>query len=237
MTWLDDRLSDDAVASPQIGDEPFSCFANQVSGVVVGSLACRFALFAGLAAAGISSTVLESVNVSQDRSVAADAPALFRRVDNADTTRPLSGEETHVRTPRGSCRMSLRIVIATVVVLGLAAAAWFYRSSAPLAGAAKAVGISTESSTPPTGPSLKAAGVHKCVGPEGTSYIAGACPRGTRETVANGGTMTVKSFPKPAPSPSSLASSVLGGPLLKPVDPEERDRLRDKAIEDAANRR
>jgi hypothetical protein len=24
MTWLDDRLRDDAVASPQIGDDPFS---------------------------------------------------------------------------------------------------------------------------------------------------------------------------------------------------------------------
>ncbi|MDP9126450.1 MAG: hypothetical protein M3N82_17935 [Pseudomonadota bacterium] len=133
--------------------------------------------------------------------------------------------------------MSLRIVIATVVALGLAAAAWFYRSSAPLAGAARAVGISTESSTAPTGPTLKAAGVHKCVGPEGTSYIDGACPRGTREAAANGGTMTVTSFPKPARSPSALASSVLGGSIVKPMDPEERDRLREKAIDDAANRR
>ena len=132
--------------------------------------------------------------------------------------------------------MSLRIVIATVVVLGLAAAAWFYRSSAPLAGAAKAIGISTESSTPLTGPTLKAAGVHKCVGPEGTSYIDGACPRGTREAVANGGTMTVTSFAKPIPFPMA-ASGVLGGALVKPMDPEERDRLRDKAIDDAANRR
>jgi hypothetical protein len=169
--------------------------------------------------------------------LAADVPALFRRVDNADTTRLLSGEENHVRTPSGSCRVSLRIVIAAVVALGLAAAAWFYRSSGPLAGVAKAVGISTDGSTPLTGPTLKAAGVRKCVGAGGTSYIDGACPRGTREAAANGGTMTVTSFPKPVPSPSALASSVLGGALVKPMDPEERDRLRDKAIDDAANRR
>jgi hypothetical protein len=132
--------------------------------------------------------------------------------------------------------MSLRIVIAAVVALGLAAAAWFYRSSAPVARAARAIGVSTESSTPLTAPTLKAAGVHKCVGPEGTSYVDSACPRGTREVVANGGTMTVTSFPKQAPSPSALASSVLGGPLIKPMDPEERDRLREKVIDDAANR-
>ena len=129
--------------------------------------------------------------------------------------------------------MNLRIVIAAVVALGLAAAGWFYRGSPPVAGAARALGISTESSTPLTGPTLKAAGVHKCVGPEGTSYIGGACPHGTREAVASGGTMTVTSFPKPVPPPMALAS----GPLIKPMDPEGRDRLRDKAIDDAANRR
>ena len=133
--------------------------------------------------------------------------------------------------------MSLRIVIAAVVALGLAAAAWFYRGSAPMASAARAVGVSTESATLLTGATLKAAGVHKCVGAGGTSYVDGPCPRATREAAADGGTMTVASFPKPVLPPSALASSVLGGPLVKPLDPEERDRLRDKAIEDAANRR
>ena len=129
--------------------------------------------------------------------------------------------------------MNLKIVIATVVALGLAAAGWFYRSTPTIAGAVRAVGLPVESTTPLTAPTLKAAGVHKCVGSAGTSYVDGPCPQGTHEVAANGGTMTVTSFPKPAAAP---ASSILGGPLLKPMDPAERDRLRDKAIEDAANR-
>jgi len=130
--------------------------------------------------------------------------------------------------------MSLRIVIAAVVALGLAAAAWFYRGAAPVANAMRAVVLPGENSAPQTAPALQAAGVHKCVGAHGTAYIDGPCPAGSHEVAANGGTMTVTSFPKPVPAP---ASSVLGGPLVKPMDPDERDRLRDKAIEDATNRR
>jgi len=128
----------------------------------------------------------------------------------------------------------LRLVIAAVVVLGLAAAAWYWRASAPIAGAARVIGVQPESTTPDAAATFKAAGVHKCVGAHGTSYSDGPCPAGTREVAASGGTVTVTSFPKPAPAPSS---SALGGPIVKPMDPDERDRLRDKAIEDAANRR
>ncbi len=131
----------------------------------------------------------------------------------------------------------LKLVIATVVALGLGLASWFYRGSAPVASAARAIGVQVESTTPETGATLRAAGVHKCVGAHGTAYVDGPCPAGSREVAAHGGTMTVTSFPKPAPTPASLASAVLGGAVLKPMDPEERDRLRDKAIEDAANRR
>jgi len=124
-------------------------------------------------------------------------------------------------------------VVAAAVVVGLAAAGWFCRGAAPLAGVARAV-LPADGSQPP---SLQAAGVHKCVGNGATSYIDGPCPAGTREAAATHGTMTVTAFPRPAPTPSALASSVLGGPIVKPMDPDERDRLRDKAIEDAANRR
>ena len=127
--------------------------------------------------------------------------------------------------------MRLAWVVAAVVVAALAAAGWYYRGSAPLAGAARAV-LPADGSQPP---SLRAAGVHKCVGTGSTSYIDGPCPAGTREVAATHGTMTVTSFPRTAPS--ALASPVAGGPIVKPMDPDERDRLRDKAIEDAANRR
>ena len=130
--------------------------------------------------------------------------------------------------------MNLRIFIAAVVAIGLAAAAWFYRGSAPLAGAARAVGLPADDSLPP---SLQAAGVHKCVGSGGTRYLDGPCPAGTRDVETTHGAMTAMSFPKAAAAPSAFASSVLGGPVVKPIDPEERDRLRDRAVEDAANRR
>ncbi len=131
--------------------------------------------------------------------------------------------------------MSPRIVIAVAVALGLAATGWFYRGTRALSGVSHAVGVPAGSTTPDTATALKAAGVHKCVGGGRTSYVDGAdCPAGTREVAANGGTVTVTSFPKPAPEPSS---SGLGGPLVKPMDPAERDRLRDKAVDDAMNRR
>ena len=73
--------------------------------------------------------------------------------------------------------MNLKIVIATGVALGLAAAAWFYRGTAPIAGVVRAIGLPGENSTPDTASALKAAGVHKCVGANGTSYADGPCPR------------------------------------------------------------
>lgn len=128
----------------------------------------------------------------------------------------------------------LRLVIAAVVMLGLAAAVWYWRASAPVAGAARAIGLQPESTTPDAAATFKAAGVRKCVGAHGTSYSGAPCPAGTREVAAGGGTVTVTSFPKLAPAPASVLP---GAPIVRPMDPAERDRLRDKAIEDAANRR
>lgn len=126
------------------------------------------------------------------------------------------------------------VAVAVLVALGLATAAWFYRGAAPVASAARAIGLPGENPAPQAGTTLQAAGVHKCVGSHGTAYIDGPCPAGSREVAAHGGTLTVTSFPKAAPRP---ASSVLGGPLVRPIDPDERDRLRDQAIDAAANRR
>jgi hypothetical protein len=132
--------------------------------------------------------------------------------------------------------MNLKVVVATVAVLGLSAAGWFYRDAGPVASAVQAVGARTGGSTPLTAPTLQAAGVHKCRGTGGIAYLDGPCPPGSHELAANGGTMTVTSFPRPVPTPSALASSAFGGPLVKPLSPEERDRLRDRQIEAAANR-
>jgi len=127
--------------------------------------------------------------------------------------------------------MNLKMVVTTAVALGLATAVWCHR------GAAGFIGRPGESAPSAAGPTLRDAGVHKCVGAGGTLYADGACPRGSREVATNGGTVTVMSFPKASPTPSAIASSVFGGPVVKPLDPDARDRLRDKAVEDAANRR
>ena len=130
--------------------------------------------------------------------------------------------------------MKARMIVATaaVLVVALAAAAWFLRDSPALATAERAVGLS-----PGTPPTLQAAGVHKCVGSRGTVYTDGPCATGSREAAASGGAVTVMSFPKPVPATASSASGILGAPIVKPMDPDERDRLRDKAVDDAMNRR
>lgn len=131
--------------------------------------------------------------------------------------------------------MEPRGVVAMVVVVGLAGAGWFCRDAAPMASALRAAGIGTGGSTPLAEPALRAAGVHKCAG-GGIAYLDGPCPKGSHEVAATGGTMTVTSFPRTAPAPSALAPGVPGGPIVKPMRSEERDRLRDQQVEDAANR-
>ena len=121
---------------------------------------------------------------------------------------------------------------ATVLVVALAATAWCLRDSPALATARRALGLS-----PAAPPTLQAAGVHKCVGARGTVYTDGPCAAGSREVAASGGTVTVMAFPKPAATPASMASGLLGGPLVKTMDPDERDRLRDKGVDDAMNRK
>ena len=130
--------------------------------------------------------------------------------------------------------MKARIIVATaaVLVVAVAAAAWFLRDSPALAAARRAAGLSPDA--PPT---LQAAGVRKCVGSRGTVYTDGPCAAGSREVAASRGTVTTMPFPKPLPGAASSASGILGAPIVKPMDPDERDRLRDKAVDDAMNRR
>lgn len=131
--------------------------------------------------------------------------------------------------------MNARTMGATAAILvALAALAWWQRDSAPMTRLRTALGLPADHAAATTTETLHAAGVHKCQTAGGILYVDAACPKGSRELAASGGTVTVMPFPKPAPVPSS---GVLGGPLVQGMSPEERDRLRDKTIEDAANRR
>lgn len=128
--------------------------------------------------------------------------------------------------------MKTLFLYAGVLVGAAAVAAWFWRDSPVVRQATQAVGLPGRDSTPSTHETLKAAGVHKCRLASGIVYLDKPCPAGSTELAANGGAVTVMSFPKPAAAPSAMAST----PLVKGFSKEEIDRLRDKQIEDAANR-
>jgi hypothetical protein len=93
-------------------------------------------------------------------------------------------------------------------------------------------GLSSGGASPHTGAALSTAGVHKCQGPSGVLYIDHACPAGTRETAADGGTLSVVTFPKAAPATPAASDPR----LLQAMSREEVDRMRDRMIEEAANR-
>jgi hypothetical protein len=124
---------------------------------------------------------------------------------------------------------------AGMLVGALAVGGWYARDSAVVRQATQAVGLSHDS-TPATAQTLAAAGVHKCRGAAGVVYLDKPCPKGSTELAANGGAVTVMSFPKAAPKAEEGASNVLGGPLVKGFSKAEMDRMRDQQIESAANR-
>jgi hypothetical protein len=131
--------------------------------------------------------------------------------------------------------MKTMFLYGGILVGALAAGAWFARDSAVVRQATQAAGFARDS-TPATARTLAAAGVHKCRTAAGIVYLDKPCPKGSTELAANGGAVTVMSFPKAVPTPGAAASGVLGGPLVKGFSKEEIDKLRDQQIEAAANR-
>ena len=131
--------------------------------------------------------------------------------------------------------MNRKPFIVVGVVIGLLAGAWFARDAAPLRPVVARLGVAPADAAPDTAKTLAAAGVHKCRVGARVVYSDQPCPAGSRELAANGGTVTVMSFPKPAPVPASAASG-LAGALVKGLSRDEIDVLRDKQVEDAAKR-
>jgi hypothetical protein len=135
-------------------------------------------------------------------------------------------------------------VAAAVVMLG--GAAWFAKDSAWADRLMRAAGLRTGDAGHAV-PSLAQAGVHKCGTRTGILYLDHACPEGSRELDATGGTMTVVTLPRPSPvaaavAPAASLAAALGrlatpasGPLVKGLDAAEADRLREQRL-DAATR-
>ena len=127
-------------------------------------------------------------------------------------------------------RIPITLVIGAVVALGLGAYA--LRDQPLVRDAAQAVHLPSGDATPAPGPTLAAAGVHKCKGAAGIVYTARPCPKGSAELAATGGAVTVVAFPTLAPPAASRAASG----LVQGFSREETERIREREIEAAANR-
>ncbi len=132
--------------------------------------------------------------------------------------------------------MKHKLLPVCLIVAALLGGAWFFRDTALVRPLARATGLGVGDATQATGATLQAAGVHKCQGAGGVTYLDRPCPKGSRELAANGGAVTVMSFPKSAAPAEPGASGVRGSRIVEGMRVEERDRLREKQIDDAANR-
>ncbi len=132
--------------------------------------------------------------------------------------------------------------LVAVIVAGALGAAWVGRDSSLLRTVAARLGVPPADATPDTAATLAAAGVHKCRVGARTVYSDQACPAGSRELAANGGTVTVMSFPKPslaqavAPTVAAIAASVASAPLIPRMSHDEIDQARDRMIRQAGDR-
>jgi hypothetical protein len=94
-----------------------------------------------------------------------------------------------------------------------------------------APGFAGAPSAAPTGADLAGAGVHKCRTASGILYADHACPPGSHEVAANGGTVSVVPFPKAA------AEAAASGPrIIRATSADEVERMRDRMIDQASNR-
>jgi hypothetical protein len=93
-------------------------------------------------------------------------------------------------------------------------------------------GLAAGGAAAPTGASLSSAGVRKCRTASGILYADQACPPGSHEIAANGGTVNVVSFPKPAPAEAAAS----GSRIVEGMSPDEINRMRDRMIDQASSR-
>jgi hypothetical protein len=148
--------------------------------------------------------------------------------------------------------MPNKAILASILVVVLALVGWRYRDTAtmryltgrtaepvqvrPLSEAESAVTEAPAASSPAkpaVKPPKRIAGVRKCRIGDSTVYVDHECPRGSRELAADGGTYTVvpsqgDSSTAATDRPSSRTSNIRDD-LLKPGDPNLRDKMIDRA--------
>lgn len=132
-------------------------------------------------------------------------------------------------------RLKIRLVAALVVAVGLGAyalkdSAMVDRLMAWLPAGSTAVVGGPELKTP------EQAGLHKCRSGGRITYSDQACAPGTQEEGIRNGSVNVVTMPKAPPASAASAASGAGRGLVKGFDRETIDRLRDRQVDDAANR-
>jgi hypothetical protein len=129
--------------------------------------------------------------------------------------------------------MTRGALLSGVVVVAIGAGAWIARDSAWRHPVAARLGLPAVDSAPDAGRALAAAGVHKCRVGAQVVYTDQPCPRGSRELAATGGTVSVVPFPQPA---APTASGIASGALIRGMNQEQIEQLREKMIEQAGDR-
>jgi hypothetical protein len=126
--------------------------------------------------------------------------------------------------------MSLKFVIATVLLLALAAAVWVYRGEEPLKRYVPREWQGAQSAAGGNAPAAPAAGLRKCKQGGKLLYTNDDCPKGSVEQPISGGAVTV--VPGQKSADTAPAGKASGAPDLgKMMGKEAAGELRDKRID------
>jgi len=134
--------------------------------------------------------------------------------------------------------MSLKFIVATLLLLALAGAAWLFRGEEPLKRYVPRQWQGAPPASATSAPPAPAPGLRKCRQGGKVLYTSDDCPKGSAEQAISGGSVTVVPGAKPADAPANAPAGVpTGAPDLgKMMGKEAATELRDKRIERATSK-
>jgi hypothetical protein len=123
--------------------------------------------------------------------------------------------------------MSLKFIIATLLLAALAGVAWMYRGEEPLRRYLPREWQGAQPAASGSAPAAPADGLRKCRQGGKLLYTSDACPKGSVEQPISGGAVTVLPGQKSAEAPAPAGPPDLG----KMMGKEAAGELRDKRID------